>query len=231
MKKSKKYVPKTASSEYDCKQAEYDLTELTRDYALAKLSEIQIGKPTLSDEDEDWHFNSDWCNDVKCEIKDKCHRSKKNLKVLGPLLDPETKEHSKKYFDDYQSKIEKTTDLGTLKLVEDVSNKCADIRSLYQEFCKLRTIDPPTPSQTSYEGDLYFGDKSHAFQIYRFKKMAKESRDKINKNKSPGKKTPRRTPLRKTTRANNKNRKNFSSVHRSVARNEQRRREQKRNNK
>ena len=214
-----KYSQKEQQYYKDCDKADYDISDISEEYAL------QIQPKIIKSEQQEFSglytYKHNWCKNARCEYKDKCERTKENLKLLGPISDPEITNNSTKYFDEYFSKISKTDDIRTLKLVEDESKKCGFFRNLFEKFCKTTNPKVYSPPITLLDGQSFYGDESHAFQIKNFERLASEARTRINQIKPSTQKSPKRkTPLRKTTRRNQRSRKT-SSIHKIVARKEQ----------
>jgi hypothetical protein len=173
---------------------------------------------------KNFYYDHDWCNDVYCEYKDKCVRTLKNFEDICKIdSNEDLDECSQTYYNKVYDCIDKTNDDSKIKTIIDEAEKCRDLRSLHGEFCYSSTLNSYTRPSTTFEGKQYYGNPSHAFQIYALDKVAEKGSNKLkSRGKTPATvkpKTPKVKSRRKSA-AKTKNRANVSSQHRSVARRE-----------
>jgi hypothetical protein len=212
-----------------CKKIKTDkYSDLSQAHGTKIFPNIKIS--TLIGEENNnnmFYFKHDWCEDVYCEYKDKCVRTLKNFEDICKIdSNEDLDECSQTYYNKVYDCIDKTNDDSKIKTIIDEAEKCRDLRSLHGEFCYSSTLNSYTRPSTTFEGKQYYGNPSHAFQIYALDKVAEKGNNKLkSRGKTPATvkpKTPKVKSRRKSA-AKNKNRANVSSQHRSVARREYRR--------
>jgi hypothetical protein len=212
------------------KPKKYNFEDLTKDNALKLASHIQKFENIVSDKDENgvYHYSHPFCTDVYCAYKDKCKRTKKNLNNLRDEVD--NNESSTKFLNALDNLVCSTNNLEQLKLIEEETQMCGLLRSLYDEFCKTESYKIYLQPTSIIDNQVVVGDKGHANQHKRLKDISIKASQKIKSLNVNNIQIKASKGVVKSFLSDKKQRKN-SSVYNSIKKSEAKRKNRKKSGK